>query len=146
LPSPRPNYSAAVSMGDGVKAELIAGCGNEGGKRNGSAGNGSAIGRWKSDPIAFVREVLINPETGQPFELYPEQERFFREALTPRQTGACAIRNRYSARPRRVGKTAGAAMAMLYVIVCIGGPYAEGYCVAKRIASARIWSAVRVFS
>ena len=48
----------------------------------GKTGNGTAIARWKRDPVAFIREVLIIPENGQPFELYPEQERFFREALT----------------------------------------------------------------
>ena len=36
---------------------------------------------WRSDPIAFVRDVLRNPETNQPFVLYEAQERFLREAL-----------------------------------------------------------------
>ena len=43
----------------------------------GKNANGTAIARWKRDPIAFIREVLINPETGTPFQFYPEQERFF---------------------------------------------------------------------
>jgi hypothetical protein len=51
-------------------------------------GNGTAIARWKRDAIAFVREVLVNPETGKPFELYPAQERFLREALTLKADGA----------------------------------------------------------
>jgi len=36
-----------------------------------------------ADPVAFVRRVLCDPETGRAFELYPAQERFLREALTP---------------------------------------------------------------
>jgi len=38
-------------------------------------------------PIEFIREVLVDPETGQPFVLYPAQERFLREALTPGPDG-----------------------------------------------------------
>jgi len=41
-----------------------------------------SVARWKHDPVAFVREVLVDPETGQPFVLYPAQERFLRAALT----------------------------------------------------------------
>jgi hypothetical protein len=113
----------------------------KGGNRYGSAGNGTAIGRWKRDPIAFVREVLINPETGQPFELYPEPERFFREALTPTADGRLRYPELVFSAPKKSGKTAGAAMAMFYVIVCIGGPYAEGYCVANDFeqASSRVF-------
>jgi hypothetical protein len=28
----------------------------------------AALARWRRDPIVFVREALIDPETGQPFE------------------------------------------------------------------------------
>ena len=27
----------------------------------------AALARWRRDPIVFVREALIDPETGQPF-------------------------------------------------------------------------------
>jgi hypothetical protein len=45
------------------------------------------LARWRSDPIAFITEALVDPETGEPFVLYPAQERFFREALTPSADG-----------------------------------------------------------
>ena len=32
-----------------------------------------ALARWRHDPVAFVREALVDPETGQPFELYHQQ-------------------------------------------------------------------------
>jgi len=48
---------------------------------------------WKADPVAFVREVLRDPETGQPFELYEAEERFIREALTLHPMGACPSLN-----------------------------------------------------
>jgi LAGLIDADG-like domain/Terminase large subunit, endonuclease domain len=41
------------------------------------------IGAVLLDPIAWNQRYLRNPETGRPFELYPEQEKFLREAFTP---------------------------------------------------------------
>jgi hypothetical protein len=41
------------------------------------------VERWKRDPTAFIREVLVDPETSAPFILYPAQEVFLRELLTP---------------------------------------------------------------
>jgi phage terminase large subunit-like protein len=106
--------------------------------------NGTAIARWKRDPISFIREVLINPETGQPFELYPEQERFFRESLTLTADGRLPCAELLFSGPKKSGKTGTAAMAMLYVIACIGGPYAEAYSVANDFeqASSRVFQAV----
>jgi hypothetical protein len=40
------------------------------------------LARWRADPCAFIRDVLIDPETEAPFTLYPAQERFLRAALT----------------------------------------------------------------
>jgi hypothetical protein len=41
--------------------------------------NKAGIARWRRDPVAFIREALINPETGKPFELYPAEISFLRE-------------------------------------------------------------------
>jgi hypothetical protein len=90
-----------------------------GGRTNGS---GTAIARWKRDPIAFIREVLINPETGLPFEFYGEQERFSGSALTLTADGRLPFAELLFSAPKESGKTATAAMAMLFVIICIGGP------------------------
>lgn len=45
------------------------------------------IARWRRDPVSFITEVLRDPETGQPFALYPAQVEFLRRAFTlsPRQ-------------------------------------------------------------
>ena len=45
------------------------------------------LARWRRDPIAFITEAFVDPETGEPFVLYPAQERFLREALTPTPDG-----------------------------------------------------------
>jgi hypothetical protein len=34
--------------------------------------NRAALAKRKRDPVAFSEEVLINPETGERFELYEE--------------------------------------------------------------------------
>jgi hypothetical protein len=39
----------------------------------------AALRRWKRDPVAFILEVLRD-ENGRPFRLYPEQQRFLRDA------------------------------------------------------------------
>jgi hypothetical protein len=40
------------------------------------------IARWLRDPVSFITEVLRDPETGQPFALYPAQVEFLRRAFT----------------------------------------------------------------
>jgi phage terminase large subunit-like protein len=103
----------------------------------------TAAQRWRRDPIAFIREVLIDPETGQPFELYPAQIEFLRKAFTVTREGRLAFEELIYSCPKKSGKTATAAMALIYVIVVLGGPYAEGYCVANDFeqASSRVFQA-----
>jgi hypothetical protein len=78
------------------------------------------IARWKADPVAFVREVLCDPETGKPFELYEEEERFLREALTLGPDGRLKYPEAVFSAPKKSGKTALAAMIVLYVVICLG--------------------------
>ena len=87
--------------------------------------------RWKGDPVLFIREVLRNPETGKPFELYPAQVRFLREALTLTAYGRLPFPEMVFSAPKKSGKTGLAAMIAIYVAVAIGGPYAEVYCLSN---------------
>lgn len=100
--------------------------------------------RWRSDPAAFVREVLVDPETSAPFELYPAQERFLRDALTPTNDGSLPFPELIYSCPKKSGKTCTAALATLFVIVALGGPYAEAYCVANDFdqAQGRVFQAI----
>jgi hypothetical protein len=82
----------------------------------------SDLERWRPDPCAFVREVLVNPETGKPFELYSGEERFFREALTLDADGRLSYPELIYSCPKRSGKTGFAAMTVLYVVLVLGGP------------------------
>jgi hypothetical protein len=61
------------------------------------------LAKWRRDPVAFIGEVLIDPETGKAFELYPAQERFLREALTPKADGR--LRFPDSRAPREDGQS-----------------------------------------
>jgi hypothetical protein len=102
------------------------------------------LARWRKDPAAFVRQVLRDPETRKPFGLYPAQERFLREAFTLTSEGRLPFPELLYSCPKKSGKTCSAAFAMLYTIVTLGGPFAEGYCVANDFeqASSRVFQAI----
>ena len=87
--------------------------------------------RWRRDPVTFIREVLVNPETGQPFELYPVQEHFLREGLTLTENGRLPYPELVFSGPKKSGKTGLAAMAVIYVVKVLAGSYGEGYCLAN---------------
>ena len=99
--------------------------------------------RWRADPAAFVREALIDPETGRPFELYPEEERFLREGFTV-DDGRLPFPELIFSGPKKLGKTCFAGICTLYLVIVLGGPYAEGYCVANDFdqAQGRVFQAI----
>jgi hypothetical protein len=103
------------------------------------------VTRWRRDPIAFIRDVLRDPETGAPFVLYPAQEEFLRLGLTLTADGRLPFAELVFAAPKKSGKTAIAAMSMLYAVIVLGGRYAEGYCVANDLeqAQGRVFEACR---
>lgn len=87
--------------------------------------------RWKRDPISFITEVLRDPETGRPFVLYRAEERFLREALTPLPDGSLPYGELLYGAPKKSGKSTMAALAMLYLIICLAGVYGEGIILAN---------------
>ena len=80
------------------------------------------LARWRADPVAFIEQVLINPETGKPFELYEAQKRFIRDALTLLPDGRLPYPELLYSCPKKSGKTATSAMVVIYIIVVLGGP------------------------
>jgi phage terminase large subunit-like protein len=104
----------------------------------------AALARWRRDPIEFIRETLIDPETGQPFVLYPEQVAFLLAALTLTEDGRLPFAELLFSAPKKSGKTALAAIAMLYVIVVLAGRLGEAYAVANDLDQAvgRVFAAV----
>src|SRR5689334_12230248 len=98
------------------------------------------IRQWKRDPMLFFR-ALIDPETGEPFQFYPEQETYIRHALTLTDEGRLPYAELLFSVGKKNGKTGLAAMILLYVMVVLAGPRGEGYCCANDLEQ----SASRVF-
>jgi phage terminase large subunit-like protein len=96
-----------------------------------------SLDRLRSDPIEFVRTALVDPETGAPFALSPAQETFLREGFTPCRDGSLPYPELVFSAPKKSGKSTTAAMAALFTILALGGPYAEGYCVANDFEQAQ---------
>jgi len=100
--------------------------------------------RYAHDPVAFISEVLVDPETKAPFELYPAQVAFLRAALTLGDDGRLPAPELLYGAPKKSGKTAMAAMCTLYVVLVLAGPYGEAYVVANDLeqAQGRVFTAI----
>jgi hypothetical protein len=40
----------------------------------------SAIERWQREPVSFIEEILRDPETGKPFQLFEAERQFLHYA------------------------------------------------------------------
>lgn len=89
------------------------------------------VDRWRSDPVAFITDVLRDPQTGRPFALYPAQVEFVRRAFTLRPDGSLPYPELIFSAPKKSGKTGLAAMLAIYVAIVIGGRLAEVYCLSN---------------
>lgn len=100
--------------------------------------------RWQRDPVAFVADVLIDPETDAPFTLYPAEIIFLQRALTLTPAGTLPYPELVFSAPKKSGKTALAAMIGLYLIVVHGGRFGEGYCLANDLeqSTGRVFQAM----
>ncbi len=105
--------------------------------------NKALLARWKADPVAFVTEVLVNPEIGAPFDLYAEEVVFLRAALTLTADGRLPFPEMIFSAPKKSGKTACAAMCAIYAAVILAGAYGEVYCLANDYeqAASRVFQA-----
>ena len=93
--------------------------------------------RWQRDPCAFMDEVLINPETGEPFALLPAEIQFLRYGFTLRTDGSLPYPELLYSCPKKGGKSTFGAMCLTYTIVVLGGRFAEGYAVANDLEQAQ---------
>ena len=74
---------------------------------------------------------------GQEVELYPISRKFLNESLTLTAQGTLPFSEIVFSCPKKSGKSATTAMAMIYVIVVLGGPFAEGYACANDYEQAK---------
>jgi phage terminase large subunit-like protein len=103
----------------------------------------SKLERWRRDPISFIEQVLIDPETGQPFQLYTEQRTFLRHAFELTPEGRMRHTELVFSAGKKSGKTAMAAMVVIYTAVVLA-PGGEIYCLANDLeqSSSRVFRAV----
>lgn len=87
--------------------------------------------RWRRDPVAFIREVLVNPESAKPFVLHQAEIDFLREGLTPKPDGSLPYPELLFSGPKKSGKSTFAAMCMLFVIIALAGNNGEGIILAN---------------
>lgn len=102
------------------------------------------VDRYASDPVGFVRDVLFDPETDEPFDLYPAEVEFLTRGLTPGADGRMPYPELVFSGPKKSGKTAIAAMGTIYVVLIHGGRTGEGFCIANDLdqAQGRVFAAV----
>ena len=105
----------------------------------------SALERWRQQPIEFIEQVLRDPETGQPFDLFPAQRRFFEHAWTQADDGRLLYPEQCLGAIKKSGKTGTAGIHLLTTTILYGGRFAEAYCVANDLeqAQGRVFQAVR---
>lgn len=101
-----------------------------------------AFARYQANPCLFIEEVLYNPETGKPFQLYPAQREFFTHAweINP-ATGRLLYEEQTYGAPKKTGKSLTAALHGLTTILLYGGRYATGLIVSNSLEQ----SLTRVF-
>jgi hypothetical protein len=105
----------------------------------------STLDRWRADPLTFIRDVLRDPETGRPFELFDAQCQFLRRAFTRTDDGRLVFPEQVFGAIKKSGKSMTAAMHMLTMTLVHGGRFAEAYVVANDLeqAQGRVFQAVR---
>jgi hypothetical protein len=82
----------------------------------------TALERWRSDPVSFIEDVLIDPETNKPFVLLPAERAFLQHAFKTDEHGRLLYPDLLYSCPKKSGKTAFAAIVLLTIIWLYGAP------------------------
>ena len=95
------------------------------------------------DPAEFIETTTIDPETCELFRLTEAEKIFLRHSFELTPEGRLRYPELVFSGPKKSGKTAFAAMILIYVVRVLGGRYAEGFCVANSHdqASLRVFQA-----
>ena len=97
----------------------------------------NTLDAWRKDPIAWIEFVLINPETGQPFELLPAERQFLSHAFQRKPNGKLLYTEWLYSCPKKSGKTTFEALIEITAVLLFGGSYPEAYVVANDLEQAR---------
>lgn len=111
----------------------------------GEALEAGALRRWQDDPASFIAELMLDPETGQPFELLEAERAFLKEAFRRTGEGRLVHPEQVYSAPKKSGKTGFAGMLTTTATLVYGGPFAEGYAVANDLeqAQGRVFQSIR---
>jgi hypothetical protein len=107
--------------------------------------NQQTLERWRANPISFIEEVLVNPETGEPFELLPAERQFLQHAFKTTPDGRLLYQELHYGAIKKSGKTDFAAMFALPMLLLFGDRFAEGYALANDLeqAQSRVFQAIK---
>ena len=99
---------------------------------------------YRSNPVRFIAETLIDPETGAPFQLLPAEVVFLDHAFRTDAGGRLIYPEQVFSAPKKSGKTGFAALFTLTMCLIFGGQYAEGYAIANDLeqAQGRVFQAI----
>ena len=86
---------------------------------------------WRSSPISFIEEALIDPETGAPFVLLPAERDFLQHAFKRDVNGRMIYPELIFSAPKKSGKTTLAAIFVITLMILFGGAFPEGICCAN---------------
>ena len=105
----------------------------------------SAIASWRREPVRFIEQVLHNPETDRPFELFDAERQFFAHCWQPDDNGRALYPEQCFAAPKKSAKTALAGIHLLATTCLFGGRYSEAYAIANDLeqAQSRVFQAAR---
>jgi Phage Terminase len=94
--------------------------------------------RYRSDPVAFINEVLRDPENdNRPYTLFLAEIEFLKHALNTRPDGRLLYPTLLYCCPKKSGKTVWGAIFMIMVLALFGERYAEGYAAANDLEQAQ---------
>ena len=105
----------------------------------------NTLERWRGNPTEFITEVLCDPETGKPFQLFEAQRQFFAHCWQRDGNGRALYSEQGFAAPKKSAKTTIAAMHVLTTTCLYGGRFAEAYCCANDLeqAQSRVFQQIR---
>ena len=105
----------------------------------------NTLERWRANPIEFIEQVLRDPETDRPFELFEAQRQFFQHCWQRDGNGRALYPEQGFAAPKKTGKTTIAGVHLLTTTCLYGGRFAEAYCVANDLeqAQSRVFQQIR---
>jgi phage terminase large subunit-like protein len=91
----------------------------------------NTLARWRANPIGFIEQVMVDPETRKPFVLLDAEREFLKHAFATGADGRLLYPEQVYSCPKKSGKTTFAAIFVITIILLFGGSYPEAICAAN---------------